>query len=149
MKNCVVQFHMETSGFSQPNFVDIKVNEELLEYSKKSSKLYADKCAADYVLINSPRINHLHPTFERFDLLDEQVMWLKGWFKDTLPSAPISKLSLIRLDGDYYDSTMDGLVNLYDKLSIGGYVNSCFLSIGFKIRIFGQQRYGIVHILYM
>ena len=67
-------------------------------------------------------IEEVKNNFERFDLLDDQVMWLKGWFKDTLPSAPISKLSLIRLDGDYYDSTMDGLVNLYDKLSIGGYV---------------------------
>ena len=75
MKNCVVQFHMETSGFSQPNFVDIKVNAELLEYSKKSSKLYADKCAADYVLIDSPRINHLHPTFERFDLFFNMDWW--------------------------------------------------------------------------
>jgi hypothetical protein len=27
----------------------------------------------------------------------------------------------MRLDGDYYESTMDGLTNLYDKLSIGGY----------------------------
>ena len=41
MKNCVVQFYMEPEGFSQPDFVNIKVNEELLEYSKKSSKLYA------------------------------------------------------------------------------------------------------------
>jgi hypothetical protein len=34
MKNCVVQFYMEPEGFSQPDFVNIKVNEELLEYSK-------------------------------------------------------------------------------------------------------------------
>ena len=27
----------------------------------------------------------------------------------------------MRLDGDYYESTMDSLINLYDKLSIGGY----------------------------
>ena len=60
--------------------------------------------------------------FQRFDLLDDQVKWLKGWFKDTLPSAPIEKLSMIRLDGDYYDSTMDSLANLYDKLSVGGFV---------------------------
>ena len=58
MKNCVVQFYMEPAGFSQPDFVNIKVNEELLEYSKKSSKLYADRCGADYVLINKPKINH-------------------------------------------------------------------------------------------
>jgi hypothetical protein len=59
--------------------------------------------------------------FEAFGLLDDRVHFLKGWFKDTLPVAPIEKLAVMRLDGDYYESTMDGLTNLYDKLSIGGY----------------------------
>jgi len=45
-----------------------------------------------------------------------------GWFKDTLPTAPIEKLAIIRLDGDMYESTMDGLTNLYHKLSPGGFV---------------------------
>lgn len=60
--------------------------------------------------------------FSVFGLLDEQVVFLKGWFKDTLPSAPIEKLAVLRLDGDYYESTMDALVNLYDRVSVGGYV---------------------------
>jgi hypothetical protein len=60
--------------------------------------------------------------FERYGLLDNQVMFLKGWFKDTLPQAPIQRLSLLRIDGDLYESTMDALVNLYGKLSLGGYV---------------------------
>jgi Macrocin-O-methyltransferase (TylF) len=59
--------------------------------------------------------------FRAFGLLDGQVRFLKGWFKDTLPSAPVTVLSIMRLDGDYYESTWDGLTNLYDKLSIGGY----------------------------
>jgi hypothetical protein len=44
----------------------------------------------------------------------------QGFFKDTLPTAPVEKLALLRLDGDLYESTMDGLVNLYHKLSYGG-----------------------------
>ena len=60
--------------------------------------------------------------FERYGLLDEQVCFLEGWFKDTLPNAPIEKLALIRLDGDLYESIMDSLVNLYPKLSLGGYI---------------------------
>ncbi len=60
--------------------------------------------------------------FETFGLLDEQVRWLKGWFKDTLPGAPIERLAVMRLDGDYYESTMDALTSLYPKLSAGGYV---------------------------
>lgn len=60
--------------------------------------------------------------FKKYDLLDEQVQFLKGWFKDTLPNAPINKLAIIRLDGDMYESTMDGLSNLYPKLSKGGFI---------------------------
>ena len=60
--------------------------------------------------------------FDKYDLLDDQVCFLKGWFKDSLPSAPINKLALLRLDGDMYKSTMDALENLYHKLSVGGYV---------------------------
>jgi O-methyltransferase len=60
--------------------------------------------------------------FEKYNLLDDKVKFLKGWFKDTLPTAPIEKLSLLRLDGDMYESTMDALVPLYPKLSPGGYI---------------------------
>jgi O-methyltransferase len=59
--------------------------------------------------------------FKRYSLLDDQVIFLQGWFKDTLPSAPIQKLAVMRLDGDMYESTMDALVPLYPKLSPGGY----------------------------
>jgi Macrocin-O-methyltransferase (TylF) len=60
--------------------------------------------------------------FQRFELLDGQVKFLKGWFKDTLPTAPVSKLAVLRLDGDLYESTMDGLNGLYQKVSPGGFV---------------------------
>ena len=59
--------------------------------------------------------------FRKYDLLDDQVVFLKGWFKDTLPCAPIRKLSVLRLDGDMYGSTMDVLENLYPRLSAGGF----------------------------
>ena len=60
--------------------------------------------------------------FRRLGLLDDRVRFLKGWFKDTLPSAPIQKLALLRLDGDMYESTMDALVALYPKVSPGGFI---------------------------
>jgi hypothetical protein len=59
--------------------------------------------------------------FRRYRLLDQQVVFLRGWFKDTLPWAPINTLSVLRLDGDMYESTLDALVNLYPKLSTGGF----------------------------
>jgi hypothetical protein len=60
--------------------------------------------------------------FERYGLLDEQVVFLPGWFKDTLPSAPVEKIALLRLDGDMYESTFEALTFLYPKLTPGGYV---------------------------
>jgi O-methyltransferase len=67
-------------------------------------------------------LDKVRKNFERYDLLDDQVRFLKGWFSDTLPTAPIERLAVMRLDGDMYESTMDGLVNLYPKLSRGGFV---------------------------
>lgn len=67
-------------------------------------------------------IDQVVKNFDRYGLLDEQVKFLKGWFSDTLPSAPIDKLAILRLDGDHYESTMDALVHLYPKLSVGGYL---------------------------
>ena len=60
--------------------------------------------------------------FERYGLLDEQVRFLPGWFRDTLPCAPIGQLAVLRLDGDMYESTMVALQALYPKVSPGGYV---------------------------
>ncbi|HXU42741.1 MAG TPA: TylF/MycF/NovP-related O-methyltransferase [Burkholderiales bacterium] len=66
-------------------------------------------------------LDQVQRNFSRYDLLDGQVKFLKGWFRDTLPGAPIRKLSILRLDGDLYESTMDALT-LYAKLSPGGFV---------------------------
>lgn len=60
--------------------------------------------------------------FDRYGLLDEQVNFIQGWFKDTLTTAPIKSLSLLRLDGDLYESTMDALNPLYPKVSKGGFI---------------------------
>jgi Macrocin-O-methyltransferase (TylF) len=65
-------------------------------------------------------LEEVKATFARYGLLDEQVVFLEGLFKDTLPSAPVEHLALLRLDGDMYESTRDGLVHLYSKLSPGG-----------------------------
>jgi len=67
-------------------------------------------------------LDEVKANFQAYDVLDERVRFLKGWFKDTLPTAPVERLAIMRLDGDYYESTMDALVHLYGKLSPGGFV---------------------------
>lgn len=60
--------------------------------------------------------------FRKYHMLDSQVKFLKGFFSDTLPTAPIGALALMRLDGDMYESTIVALRSLYPKLSPGGFV---------------------------
>ena len=60
--------------------------------------------------------------FRKYGLLDDQVRFLKGWFKDTLHLADIDQLAILRLDGDMYQSTMEAFEALYPKLSPGGYL---------------------------
>src|SRR5450755_338933 len=67
-------------------------------------------------------LESVRENFARYGLLDDQVVFLEGWFRDTLPTAPIDKLALLRLDGDLYESTIQPLSALYDKVSVGGFV---------------------------
>lgn len=65
--------------------------------------------------------------FQKYGLLDHNVIFAKGFFNETMPQiktyhSPERTFSVMRLDGDMYESTVDVLYNLYEKLSIGGYV---------------------------
>jgi O-methyltransferase len=68
--------------------------------------------------VGADQVRH---NFERYELLDDRVKFLVGWFKDTLPRAPIDALSVMRLDGDMYESTIQAIEALYPKLSTGGF----------------------------
>jgi hypothetical protein len=94
-------------GLPVPNALDNK-SQELCDFSDR-----------DYLAVS---LDQVKANFARFGLLDKQVRFLKGWFCDTLPTAPIERIALLRLDGDLYSSTMDALTNLGHKVSPGGYV---------------------------
>ena len=68
-------------------------------------------------------LDEVKDAFARYNLLDDQVTFVEGWFKDTLPglSQQLDKLAVLRADGDFYSSTQDILNNLYSKLVDGGY----------------------------
>jgi O-methyltransferase len=60
--------------------------------------------------------------FRTYGLLDDGVRWLPGWFSETLPSAPVERLAILRADADLYQSTREILESLYDRVSPGGFV---------------------------
>jgi len=67
-------------------------------------------------------VEQVRANFAKYGLLDDRVRFLEGWFKDTLPGAPIDRLAVLRVDGDLYESTLDTLRPLYPKVSPGGFV---------------------------
>jgi hypothetical protein len=86
------------------------------------SRFHRDPLMKEFYRNFTASLEEVKRNFAAYGLLDGQVKFLQGWFKDTLPHAPITRLAVMRLDGDYYESTMDALTSLYEKLSIGGYV---------------------------
>jgi len=107
VKDRVVWLADSFEGLPKPNAEDYP--------SDEGNRLHA------YDELSIP-LDAVKDTFARYELLDEQVKFLKGWFRDTLPDAPIEKLAVLRLDGDMYESTMDALKNLYDRVSPGGFI---------------------------
>jgi len=67
-------------------------------------------------------LEQVQANFARFDLIDEQVVFLKGWFRDTMSHVPSEHVAVLRLDGDMYESTIDPLRHLYDRIPDGGWV---------------------------
>jgi hypothetical protein len=66
-------------------------------------------------------LDKVKENFRRFGMLDG-VEFLVGWFRDSLPKSPIGRIAVLRLDGDLYESTMDALSALYDRVAPGGFV---------------------------
>jgi O-methyltransferase len=67
-------------------------------------------------------LDEVKENFEFYHLLDDRVKFLKGFFSDTMPAAPIGEIAVLRLDGDMYESTIVVLENLYPKVCDGGIV---------------------------
>jgi len=67
-------------------------------------------------------LEEVQNNFKKYGLLDDQVKFLKGYFIDTLPKAPIERLAVLRVDGDLYESVKQTLDYMYPKVSPGGYI---------------------------
>tara|TARA_B100001027_G_C16250407_1_gene324104 strand:+ start:46 stop:891 length:846 start_codon:yes stop_codon:yes gene_type:complete len=61
--------------------------------------------------------------FDKFNFSKNKINLIKGWFQDTIPNFKLSeKIAILRLDGDWYDSTRIPLENFYHKISVGGVI---------------------------
>jgi len=73
----------------------------------------------DFLRVSKKEVQN---NFRKYRVLDEHVKFMEGWFEETTKNPPFEKLSILRLDGDMYGSTWSVLMNLYAKLSVGGFV---------------------------
>jgi O-methyltransferase len=78
-----------------------------------SSPLYYDNCRAERNVAESTMQRSAARSF----------LTVPGWFKDTLPHfVPDEPIALLRLDGDWYESTIECLTHLYRHVTIGGLI---------------------------
>lgn len=62
--------------------------------------------------------------FSKLHLPQNEIHLVKGWFQDTVPAHRelVGPIAVLRLDGDWHDSTKIPLENFYDQISLGGFV---------------------------
>ncbi len=72
----------------------------------------SDWCRAPLVEVEANMIATGYPP--------EKIKLIKGKVEDTIPGQAPRKISLLRLDTDWYESTHHELVHLYPRLSSGG-----------------------------
>ncbi len=81
----------------------------------------ADKTAASYYDNCKAEESYASEAMQRAGVTDFKL--IKGWFSDTVPHLNLPEpIALLRLDGDWYDSTMVCLDHLFDKVASGGVI---------------------------
>jgi hypothetical protein len=51
---------------------------------------------------------------------EDNIRYIKGMVEETIPANLPEKISILRLDTDWYESTLHELEHLYPLLSVGG-----------------------------
>lgn len=67
-------------------------------------------------------MENVKETFTKYSLPLDNVKFVQGWFQHTVPVNEVEEISILRLDGDLYESTLVCLQHLYPKVVTGGAV---------------------------
>lgn len=81
-------------------------------YYKGPVDLWVDRWASS--------IDEVKSHFRRYNLLDDNVLFLKVDVANSLKVTPYEKLALVRIDVDSYESYMETLISVYPKMANGG-----------------------------
>jgi predicted O-methyltransferase YrrM len=104
-------------GLPAPGTEDGEKAAEYWRSTEGSEHVMVHRCVAGAALVRS----FLH---EYLRIPRERVVFHEGWFHDTLPrlDPDFGAIAVLRLDGDWYDSTRICFEHLYHRLSPGGVV---------------------------
>lgn len=103
-------------GMIEPTALDYRVEDKkknpLLIWRQKQKKNYNDWCYASLTEVQKNMKSTAYPS--------ENLIFVQGKVEETIPKIIPNKISLLRLDTDWYESTKHELINLYPLLSKHG-----------------------------
>jgi len=79
----------------------------------ETAKLYIGECRGE--------LEEVTALFKELGILSNSRL-VKGRFQETLPGCPIEKISMLHIDGDWYESVRTCLDHLYERVSPGGII---------------------------
>ncbi|MFX1311245.1 MAG: TylF/MycF/NovP-related O-methyltransferase [Promethearchaeota archaeon] len=115
--NKIIYLYDTYEGMSRPSEKDIRVydNKPALKMWKKLHGKDFNKW--DYASLDEVKKNLYSTGYPK-----ENIEFFKGKVEDTIPSFVPEKISLLRLDTDFYESTYHELLHLFPKLALHGVI---------------------------
>tara|TARA_Y100001935_G_scaffold237979_1_gene223937 strand:- start:329 stop:1012 length:684 start_codon:yes stop_codon:yes gene_type:complete len=104
MKNLIVQIFIDKKGWEEEHRLDAQ-SQQVLILSNILVKNYARKINAEYKLISKPIINFKHPTWERFQLFNDE--WITKY------------KNILYLDTDVF--TWPDAPNIFDSIDVNSF----------------------------
>jgi len=113
LKDDTRKYYLFDSFEGLPDAKEIDGNSAIEWQNNKGDSRYFDNCKAEMKFAEN--------AMAKAGCKNYQLV--KGWFKDTLPGFINEKpIAILRLDGDWYESTMECLEALYPKVQSGGLI---------------------------
>jgi hypothetical protein len=103
------------AGMTEPGEEDYHLSSKQpasAEWSKRQTQTHNTWC---YAALEEVRRNVSATGYPA-----ERLHFVKGPVEETIPATAPERIALLRLDTDFYQSTMHELVHLYPRVSIGG-----------------------------
>ena len=102
-------------GMSEPGNEDIAWDNISAKEQLNTSDKFEGRNVWCYSTLDEVKLNLTKTGYRK-----ENITYIKGKVEDTLPYPSIEKISVLRLDTDWYESTKHELEQLYNKLVPGG-----------------------------